>query len=143
LPEDNGSGIPAGLALAGWILYAASWGTPGIGAGRIHWGAGIFLTTGKLAFSLLTRPSSLAAFAVGLGLLGGWLANFSLVRHLPGWARIASIMASWLPFAIALRAMAGITPTERLLSLLYFYPWAAGIALIHIAAMARSRSDPQ
>ncbi|HET9391161.1 MAG TPA: hypothetical protein VFO44_16050 [Steroidobacteraceae bacterium] len=127
------------LALAGWILYALSWGTPALRAGQVHLGAEIFLTTIKLAVSLLLQASSLAAFAVGLFLLGGWLANFSILLQLPVQLRILWSLLAWVPVALALHAMHPATVSQAILSVLFFWPWAIGITLIHAAAIAEAR----
>jgi hypothetical protein len=71
-------------------------------------------------------------------LLLGWLANFSIFIPLPVWARIVSIAAPWLAFAAVLLLLhAPLSVHERAASLLYFYPWALGIALIHIVNIRR------
>jgi len=127
------------LALAGWILYAVSWGTPGLRAGQLHLGAEIFLTTIKLAVSLLLQASSLAASAVGLFLLGGWLANFSILLQLSVQVRVLWSILAWVPVALALHAMHPATLSQAILSVLFFWPWAIGITLIHAAAVAAAR----
>jgi hypothetical protein len=77
---------------------------------------------------------------LGLCLLFGWLANFSIFIPLPVWTRIVSIAAPGFAFAaVLLLPHAPLSVRERAASLLYFYPWALGIALIHIAKIAEAR----
>lgn len=127
------------LAIAGWALYAISWVTPAIDGRRT--GAEEFLATVKLALSLLFESGTARGTVVGLCLLLGWLANFSILFRPPVWCRIVWMVAPWLPFTIAMLFMR-VPPSlpERLASRLYFYPWAVGIALVHIASIAEVRS---
>jgi hypothetical protein len=74
-----------------------------------------------------------------LCLLCGWLANFSIFIPLPVWARIVSIAAPGCAFAAVLLLHGPLSVRERAASLLYFYPWALGIALIHSANIAEAR----
>jgi hypothetical protein len=123
------------VAIGGWVLYAFSWITPSLDGSQT--GAQVFLRTITLGSSLLFRSGTLAASAIGLLLLFGWLANFSIFVRLSSWARIVWIAAPWMPFAIALLLMNGPHGMSgRLASMLYFYPWAGGIALIHVASIA-------
>ncbi|HEY3785350.1 MAG TPA: hypothetical protein VGL55_08730 [Steroidobacteraceae bacterium] len=134
--------LPAGhrhLAIAGWALYAASWVTPGLREGHLHIGAAMFVTVIRLGLTLVLRSGSLPAVVVGLLLLGAWLANFSLFVQLRMWSRIAWIVLPWVPFALALHAMHAASVPRAVVSVLYFYPWAIGIALVHIAAIADAR----
>jgi hypothetical protein len=110
------------LAIAGWVLYALSWVTPSLD-GR-HFGAWAFASTPKWALSLLegATPSGLAA---GGCLLLGWFANFSLLVRWPAVVRPLWMAAPWAPFVLIRLS----TPTPP--DLLYFYPWASGVALIH------------
>jgi hypothetical protein len=72
-------------------------------------------------------------------LLFGWLANFSIFIPLPVWARIVWITAPGFAFAGILLLHAPLSVGQRAAALLYFYPWALGIALIHIANIAEAR----
>jgi hypothetical protein len=82
----------------------------------------------------------MSGFVLGLCLVFGWLANFSVFIPLPVWARIVSIAAPGFAFAAVLLLLhAPLSVRERAASLLYFYPWALGIALIHIANIAEAR----
>ena len=116
------------LLLAGWLLYTLSWITPSID-GR-QFGAVAFVESVRFGWNLLTTDSLLPGLAVMLG----WLANFSLLPRLPNWLRIAATIAPWLAFAVVL-AKLPVRPSlpGRAAFFLYFYPWAAGIALIHAA----------
>jgi len=116
------------LLLAGWLLYALSWITPSID-GR-QFGAVAFVESVRFGWNLLTTDSILPGVAVMLG----WLANFSLLPRLPNWLRVVATIAPWLAFAVVL-AKLPVRPSlpGRAAFFLYFYPWAAGIALIHAA----------
>jgi hypothetical protein len=126
------------LAIFGWALYAISWITPSLHGGGI--GARAFVAAVRYGVAFSVHPDSLSGFALGLCLLVGWLANFSILIPLPVWARIVSIAAPAFPFAAVLLLLhAPLSVRERAASLLYFYPWALGIALIHIAHIAEAR----
>lgn len=126
------------LAIFGWALYAISWITPGLhGSGN---GARAFVAAVQYGVGFLVHPDSLSGFVQGLCLLFGWLANFSIFIPLPVWARTLCIIAPAFPFAAVLLLLHAPLPVgERAASLLYFYPWALGIALIHIANIAAAR----
>jgi len=126
------------LAIFGWGLYAISWITPSLHGGGI--GARAFVTAAQYGARFLTHPDSLSGFVLGLCLLFGWLANFSIFVPLSVWARTVWIAAPGFPFAaVLLLPHAPLSVRERAASLLYFYPWALGIALIHIAHIAEAR----
>jgi hypothetical protein len=126
------------LALAGWLLYAISWFTPSIDARQM--GASTFVTTVEFARSLLFGGTTWG-IPSGLCVTAGWLANFSIFLSLPPWARVACIAAPWLAFPVVL-LMLPVRPSlpARAAYFLYFYPWAVGIALIHVANIAASRA---
>ena len=126
------------LALIGWALYAIAWITPSLHRGGI--GARAFVAAVRYGVTFAVHPDSLSEFALGLCLLFGWLANLAIFISLPVWARIVWILAPIFPFAaVLLLAPAPLSVRERAVSLLYFYPWALGIALIHIAKIAAGR----
>jgi hypothetical protein len=126
------------FAIFGWALYAISWITPGLHGSGI--GARAFVAAVRYGVGFLVHPDSLSGFVQGLCLLLGWLANFSIFIALPVWARSIFIVAPAFPFAAVLLLMHIPLPVgERAASLLYFYPWALGIALIHIANIAEAR----
>lgn len=126
------------IALIGWTLYLLSWITPGSEHG--WFGARAFAASVEHAVRLLFHPMSVAGFALGLCLLGGWLANFSILIPLSARARIAWSLAPWLPFVGGLLLMdAPLAVRERILWQLYFYPWALGIACVHAAMIVRQR----
>jgi hypothetical protein len=88
----------------------------------------------------LVHPDSLSEVVLGVCLLFGWLANLSIFIPLPVWARIMWIAAPVFPFAaVLLLAPVPLPVRERAASLLYFYPWALGIALIHIEKVKEGR----
>jgi hypothetical protein len=126
------------LAIFGWALYAISWITPSLHGGGI--GARAFVAAVRYGVAFSVHPDSLSGFVLGLSLLVGWLANLSIFLRLPAWARIVSIAAPGFAFAAVLLLLhAPLSVRERAASLLYFYPWALGIALIHIAHIAEAR----
>lgn len=116
------------LARFGWLLFALSWVTPS-SDGR-QFGAGAFVQSARFAWHLL----SVGNLVLGLCMLAGWLANFSIALRLPNWARAISCAAPWLAFTVVLLKLP-VQPSlpGRAAFFLYFYPWAAGIALIHAA----------
>jgi hypothetical protein len=122
------------VAIAGWLLYALSWITPTTDA--THIGAWAFMATPRFAVSLF-GGSSVSAVAVGICLLLGWLANFSIWLRWPIGARAAWIVAPWLPFVVT-QLFVHSRP-----DVLYFYPWAAGIAAIHGAYIAEATGSPR
>jgi ABC-type amino acid transport system permease subunit len=125
-------------AILGWTLYAISWITPGLHGGGI--GARAFVAAVRYGVAFSIHPDSLSGCVLGLCLLIGWLANFSIFIPLPVWARIVWSAAPGLPFAAVLLLLhAPLSVRERAASLLYFYPWAVGIALIHGAYIAEAR----
>ena len=126
------------LAIFGWALYAISWITPGLHGSGI--GARAFVAAVRYGVGFLVHPDSLSGFVQGLCLLFGWLANFSIFIPLPVWARSICIIAPAFPFAAVLLLMHAPLPVgKRAAALLYFYPWALGIVLIHIANIMEAR----
>ncbi len=130
-----GSPLPAKhhrrLATVGLILYALSWITPSVEGRQL--GARAFVDAAVMGGQLTFRAASVAGFIAGLSLLCGWLANFSIFFRLSVGARWVWIAVPWVPFAVLL-VKHGPAPSP--VSLLYFYPWAMGIGLIHIANIA-------
>jgi hypothetical protein len=140
IPERPGQAMPAvyrRLAILGWALYALAWITPSLHGGGV--GARAFLAAVRYGVAFALHPDSLSGFVSGLCLLIGWLANFSIFIPWPVWARIVWIAVPGLPFAAVLLLLhAPLSAGERAASLLYFYPWALGIALIHSANIGAS-----
>ena len=124
------------LALAGWMLYAASWLTPTLD-GRQS-GAVAFVESVRFGWNLLTTAHILPGACV----LAGWLANFSIVPRLrlPVRARVVASAAPWLAFTVVLLKLP-VRPSlpARAAFFVYFYPWAVGIALIHAANILAAR----
>jgi hypothetical protein len=120
------------VALTGWVLYALSWVTPA--ADATHIGAWAFLAAPRFAVSLL-EASTVSAATVAVCLLLGWLANFSIFLRWPAAARAAWIVAPWLPF-VSTQLFVHSRP-----DVLYFYPWAVGIAAIHGAHIVGARKN--
>jgi hypothetical protein len=123
------------LAVAGWLLFALSWITPSSDGRQL--GAVAFVDSPRFAWSLLTTHD----IALGLCVLAGWLANFSIVPRLPAWVRFLACLAPWLAFTVVLLKLP-VRPTlpGRAAFFLYFYPWAVGIALIHAAHWRQAAS---
>ena len=128
------------LAIAGWLFYALSWITPTID-GR-HLGAEGFGATIQLAQLLLAVETPWNIF-LGLCVCFGWLANVSIFIKWPTWARALWIAAPWFAFVVVL-LIVPVRPSlpQRAAFFLYFYPWAIGIALIHIANIVAARRNP-
>jgi len=126
------------LAISGWVLYAVSWITPGLhGVGS---GARAFVAAVRYGVTFSVHPGSLSEVVLGVCLLFGWLANLSIFIALPAWARIVWSVAPAFPFAaVLLLAPVPLPVRERAATLLYFYPWALGIALIHIAKIKEAQ----
>jgi hypothetical protein len=104
-------------------------------------GVRAFVAAARYGLAFAIHPDSLSGVVLGLCLLFGWLANFSIFIPLPVWARIVWIAAPGFPFAAVLLLLhAPLSVRERAVSLIYFYPWALGIAFIHIANIAEARS---
>ncbi len=127
------------LAVFGWVLYLISWITPGIDGGRS--GAWAFVAAAGYGMNFLVRAGSLSGVILGLSLLFGWLANFSIFIAFSVPARLVWIAAPWFPYAAVLLLHAPVPPSHRAISLLYCYPWAIGIALIHMANIAEARRE--
>jgi hypothetical protein len=129
------------VALYGWIAYAVSWVTPGLQDGWV--GARAFIAAAQYGARFLFHPGSTSGFVLGVCLLLGWLANFSIFMPLSVRARLAWTVAPWLPFAAVLLLVSAPWPVRaRIFGQLYFYPWALGIACIHIAMMQPPRRLP-
>jgi hypothetical protein len=128
------------LAIAGWVLYALSWITPSIDARQL--GAVGFIETVRFALWLLTsaRPW---AIPLGLCVCFGWLANISIFTKWPTWGRAVWTAAPWFAFVVVL-LMVPVRPSlpQRAAFFLYFYPWAIGIAVIHITNIVAARRNP-
>ena len=61
----------------------------------------------------------------------------------PTWGRAVWIAAPWFTFVVVLMTLP-VRPSlpQRAAFFLYFYPWAIGIALIHIANIGAARRAP-
>jgi hypothetical protein len=122
------------LAILGLILYGLSWITPSLYGSQL--GATAFVKALTVGLQLATHSGSLTARLAGLSFLLGWIANFSILLRWPVWGRVVWIVAPWVPFALLL-AKHGPAPSP--VSLLYFYPWAVGIGLYHLANIVDAR----
>ena len=121
----------------GWGLYCISLVTPDLHRNRI--GAQAFVAVIRTALDLLPQRDA-RAIAIGLCLIVGWLANFSILLRWPSRVRLAWIIAPWVPF-VATLSVGGMVPSP--VPLLYFYPWAIGIALIHLAQLKRQHAPAE
>ena len=88
IPQSTSHRRPA---IIGWALYAISWVTPSLKESWI--GARAFVAAIQYAARFLFYPESVSAFVLGLCLLVGWLANFSILIPLSMRARAAWIIA--------------------------------------------------
>jgi hypothetical protein len=126
------------LAVVGWVLYSISWLTPSLDSQEI--GAHAFIVAGGYGLLFFFQGWNPSGIAIGVCLLFGWLSNFSIFIPISVRARLVWILAPWFPFVVALFSMNTPTTTSaRAINLLYFYPWAIGIALIHLANVAEAR----
>jgi hypothetical protein len=119
------------LAILGLILYGVSWVTPSLDG--MHIGAWAFCKAPTVGLELTAHSRSPMGILAGLALLCGWLANFSILFRWPIGARPLWMVAPWIPFVVLL-VQHGPAPSP--VPLLYFYPWAVGITLIHLAGVA-------
>jgi hypothetical protein len=124
-------------SVLGWTLFGISWVTPNLDGDGI--GARAFWAAVRHGLRYLIQPDSVSGLALGLCLLLGWSANFSVFIPFPVAVRKGWIAAPWLPFAAILLLNVPFAIRERLLTQLYFYPWAIGIGLIHAAKIADTR----
>jgi hypothetical protein len=125
-------------SVLGWSLYGASWVTPDLKGDRF--GVQAFWAAVRYGMGYLFQPDSLSALALGLCLLLGWCANFSIFIPCSPAARRVWMAAPWLPFAgVLLLLHVPFAVREQVLLQLYFYPWAVGIALIHAAKMVETQ----
>jgi hypothetical protein len=130
------------FTLLGWALWIVSLVTPdselsGIGA-LIPFIGAMYGT--HLFFGGLFELHSLLAALAGLGMLSGVAVNFTLFVPTNRWVSLASIAIPWIAVA---SVMAVVPRPEAIFTWLFFYPWALGIALIHIARlMSSTRSTP-
>src|SRR5579862_3450558 len=79
IPGRAARALPAGygrLALLGWALYVLAWITPSLHGGGI--GAQAFVAAARYGAAFALHPDSLSGFVLGVCLLIGWLANFSI-----------------------------------------------------------------
>jgi hypothetical protein len=128
------------IAIAGWLLFAVSWITPSLDGH--HLGAGGFIATTRFVAWLLSASKPCGTI-LGLCMIFGWLANLSVFIRWPVWTRVLWIAAPWFAFGVVLTSVP-VRPTisQRAAYFLYFYPWAVGIALIHLANIAAARRKP-
>ena len=142
MPNENSASIARRLAVLGWVLWIVSLVTPddelsGIGALIPFMGA---MYGTHLFFGGLFELHSFLAVLAGLGMLAGVAVNFTLFVPTSRWVSMASIVVPWIAVA---SVMAVVPRPEAIFGWLFFYPWALGIALIHIARlMSSTRNRP-
>src|SRR5262245_48432937 len=107
------------LAVLGWVFYLLSWITPGTGDGRIAGWA--FIAAAGYGVRFLFLSGTLSGVVLGLALLVGWLANFSIFIPLSIRTRWVWILAPWVAYAAVLLLLHAPVPiSQRAMSLLYF-----------------------
>jgi hypothetical protein len=117
------------MAAIGWICWLVSLITPdlafsGIGA-YMFWLApvyGVAFLGGDDWHTVLT----------GACFILGFLSNVTLFVWVPRWAAMLAIAAPWLSFA-ASYFIDLPNASEATIRMLFFYPWALGIGLVHLA----------
>jgi hypothetical protein len=129
------------LTRLGWALWLASLVTPG-GHGRELGGVWLWRAPQQglqLLVHAATAPADTAWQAAGIGtaLLLGLAANFTLL--LPA-GRIALLLAATLPWVpwltdLVLWRGGGLGAAPAPWSLLYFYPWVAGLVLVQVGRL--------
>jgi len=67
-----------------------------------------------------------------IGLLVSWCANFTIFFRLPVWAALFAVVLPWSVYACGFSMAARFIP---------FYPWAFGIALIHLSRIMKPWPD--
>jgi len=77
--------------------------------------------------SLQTQPNP-AERMFFVGLLISWCANFTIFFRLPVWAALFAIVLPWSVYVCAFSIASRFIP---------FYPWAFGIALIHLSRILK------
>jgi hypothetical protein len=126
--------------MVGVILFIASFPAPrqwnflidfdfcaGFGA---FWGA---LVGAFLSISGGIDEKNPRLLLMGLALITGWLANLTIFVRLPTPLAFLAIIAPWILYGYLL-FLAEPTPTD-MVDFFPFYPWAIGIALIHISTL--------
>jgi hypothetical protein len=72
---------------------------------------------------------------LALALAIGWLSNFTVFFRLPTLVAYMSVIAPWILFVAMIFLSNGAGPDLHLLAFIPFYPWAFGIALIHLSRL--------
>jgi hypothetical protein len=122
------------LRYIGIALFALSFVVPSVwgarGDFRLFGGAQAFIETPIMAFKgLATNPNTshdpqyhLVFFF--LLMMGAWIANLTIFVRVPRPLAVIAILLPWPAYICFFPDLTGFLP---------FYPWAVGIALIHIS----------
>lgn len=131
---------PRRLAQIGWVLWTLSLVVPDTelsSIGVMAFPISVFYGIGFLG-AIFEGLWSMAL--VGLALLVGAAINVSLFVWTPRWFSLIAPFLALAPFVAAL--FVSHTPSSAL-GMLFFYPWAAGITLIHLARVRTSPYPPR
>jgi hypothetical protein len=90
-------------------------------------GVSAFITTPVTAFQLKHEDRLL--FIV---MMAAWIANFTIFTRLPPAAAVLAILLPWPAYIYLFSDLRAFVP---------FYPWAAGIALIHLSRFPQPRHN--
>ena len=124
--------VEAYLALAGWALWGFSLVVPNTDLSLV--GAFAFVESVRLGILHLRTFMESGALSglYGLSLLLGAASNITLFVWVPRWLSIACLFVPWVTFiAIFLESPDHLAAV----GMLFIYPWALGITLIHIARL--------
>jgi hypothetical protein len=100
-------------------------------------GFGAFYETPLFAFqAILANRYEAPSHPILLFMLmmGAWIANFSIFKRLPPILGLIAIFLPWPAYIFLFSVLAGFVP---------FYPWAVGIALIHLSRFAPATESLQ
>lgn len=138
------------LARAGCILLLLSLLTPDSRGRELgaHWLTAAPVYGAQLLAGAVQSPGHAAAaqsLLLGTALLMGAAANLTVLLRLGVAGTLASMALPWVPYLAYCRVwLSGRLPRAAApATLLYFYPWALGIALIHAARLWRLRGCGQ
>ncbi len=123
------------LTRAGWLLYLTSFATPSTDLKLL--GAQVFVLLPGVVAHLLdgTRPQSLIA----LGLLVGLAANLLCIVRVPALLCIGAVLA---PFVALLAVVLRMDqPVTSILRMTFYFPWAAGLVLLQLGRASQRRRD--
>jgi hypothetical protein len=117
----------------GWLLYLTSFATPSTDLKLF--GVQVFVMLPTVVVHLLqgTRPQSLIA----LGLVVGLAANLLCIVRVPALLGIGAVLA---PFVALLALMLQMDqPVISIFRMSFFFPWAAGLLLLQLGRASQRR----